>query len=259
MTTETKTWVPSIPAVTLEPEKTTDLLSRVRLANDQVYSDLQSFVCSEQIQRFKGPLTGGHERAIDRVSAKVSFENGSEHYTEILQNERPRTNISRIGGAWSEGEFGTLLQQTQILLKTQPVAFRAYTNRDGAPAAIFNFEVSDQESPWALNIAGRDYRVGFRTEIWVSRATGQILKISRTSTSIPSGMGISELRWGVELKAVDLNGRTWLLPKRGEYEVRYEGKGHREWNTLSFSEYRRYGSEATLRFDTVAQPTAPRD
>ncbi len=238
-------------AASVPVEETAGLLARARLANDQVYADLQSFVCAEQIERFKGPVTGENGRHIDSVSARISFENGTEHYTEIRQNNRQRASLSSIAGAWSEGEFGTLLEQTQILLKTRPVLFRTYTDLDGTPVAVYSFEVSEQDSPWDLNIASRDYRIGFRTEMWVSRASGQILQINRTSTSIPPGMGISELHWNVKLKAVELNGRTWLLPDTAKYAVLYEGKGRSEWNTMTFAEYHRYGSEVALRFDAV--------
>jgi hypothetical protein len=64
-------------------------------------------------------------------------------------------------------------------------------------------------------------------------------------------MGISELRWSVTLERVDLNGKTWLLPKTGEYDVLYEKTGRREWNLMNFSGYHRYGSEVALRFDAV--------
>src|SRR5258708_3730861 len=98
-----------------------EILSKARTANEDLYSSLQSFVCNERIERFRGPLNAGTTRAIDTVTANLSFENGVEHYSEIRQNTHPRTSISSLAGAWSEGEFGTLLLQTQKLLKTQPV------------------------------------------------------------------------------------------------------------------------------------------
>jgi hypothetical protein len=61
-------------------------------------------------------------------------------------------------------------------------------------------------------------------------------------------VGISEIRWNVELKEVDLNGKAWLLPDTGEYAVLYQESGHREWNTMRFSDYHRYGSEVAIHF-----------
>jgi len=52
------------------------------------------------------------------------------------------------------------------------------------------------------------------------------------------------------LGTVELNGKSWLLPKSGEYAVFYADSHRREWNLMSFSGYRHYGSEVTLSFDT---------
>ena len=225
-------------------------LARVRLANELLYSDLQNFVCDERMDRYKGALSAPDGRRIDTVVARVSFENGVEHYTNIRQNNRPRPGISSLSGAWSEGEFGTLLRQTQSLLESQAVLFRMNTDIDGTSVTLYRFEVSEQDSPWDLEIESRHYRVPFRADVWVSLSSGKILKIERTSTVIPLETGISELRWSVSLASTQINGKNWLLPTTGEYEVLYEESHRREWNLLSFSEYHRYGSEVALSFDS---------
>lgn len=228
----------------------TEPLAQIRLANELLYSDLQSFVCNERIDRYKGALGGVEGRRIDTVLTRVSFENGVEHYTDIRQNNRSRAHIASISGAWSEGEFGTLLGQTQALLGSQVVLSRAKTELNGAATILYRFEVSEQDSPWDLEVEATHYHVPFRTDVWVSASSGQILKIERTSTAIPLETRISEVRWSVSLEMVDLNGKTWLLPSAGEYEVSYEESHRREWNLMSFSNYRRYGSEVALRFET---------
>ena len=240
------------PLGVIAPESTNnggrDLLARAQLENELLYSDLQSFVCDEHIDRYKGRLTGETGRQIDTVTARVSFENGVEHYSDIHQNSRERASLSSLPGAWSEGEFGTLLRQTHTLLGTQPVTLKADSELGGTPAAVYTIEVGEQDSPWDLVINGTSYKVPFRTDVWVSKESGRILKIERTSTSIPPGMGISELRWSVTLDPVNMEGKTWLLPKAGEYEVQYADSRRREWNVMTFSGYRRYGSRVVLHF-----------
>lgn len=239
---------PRSPGPAVPEEQTKDLLAFVRQVNEDLYSSLRSFVCNEEMRRFVARVNGEGSRHIDTISAKLSFENGVEHYTEIRQNDRERDSISNIAGAWSTGEFGTLLLQTEMLLATQPVMFGGNTDLDGTPATIYRVDIPEQDSPWDLIIRSEHFRIPFRTEIWVSRATGQILKIERTSTGVPFRKGIAEIRWRVALEAVELNGKTWLLPTTGEYTVLYEHSGRREWNEITFSNYHRYGSEVALRF-----------
>lgn len=227
----------------------TDLLLRVRAANQQLYTDLQSFVCKEQIVRYELRSDGEKPYQIDRLTAKVSFENGVEQYTEVRQNNRRRSSLSTISGAWSENEYGTLLQQTQMLLATQHVDFLKNAELDGAPVAVYAFDVAAEESPWDLEVGGEHYQVPFHTQVWVSRESGRILRIERASTSAPGETQISGLRWSVRLSPVELNGHTWLLPQTAEYSVSYGLSERREWNQMTFSDYRRYGSEVAVHFD----------
>lgn len=236
------------PALSAKPDVVPDLLDRIRQANDELYTTLQSFVCAESIQRFKGRHNGDSAHRVDTVTAKVSFENGTEQYTDIRQNDSQRPSISSISGAWSVGEFGTLLRQTQTLLQTEPATFQTYADFEGSPAAVYSLAVSEQDSPWDLVVRSQHFRIPFRTDLWISTATGQVLRIQRTSTSVPSQMGISKIRWGVTLQPTQMNEKTWLLPKTGNYEVLYEGSDRKEWNLMTFSDYHRYGSEVALHF-----------
>jgi hypothetical protein len=229
-------------------EKSRSILAKARETNEDIYANLHSFVCNERIQRFKGSLRAEAGKQIDTVSAIVSFENGTEHYSDIQQNERSRPSMSAISGAWSEGEFGTLLRQTQLLLSTQVPVFENFADLDGTPTAVYQMEVNQIDSPWDLQVRSQHYSVPFRTRVWVSQTSGEILKIQRTSTSMPSQVGISEISWNVTLKQVGLNGKAWLLPSEGEYAVSYAASNHREWNVMNFSSYRRYGSEVAIRF-----------
>lgn len=231
-----------------------DLLQRVRAANEQLYADLKSFVCKERIVRYERRSDEGKPRQIDTLTAKVSFENGVEQYAEVRQNKRQRSKISSISGAWSENEYGTLLKQTQTLLAKTNVEFVKNGEADGVPVAVYGFDVPEEESPWDLEVGGRHYQVAFHTEVTVARDSGQILEIERTSTAAPEETLIAELRWSVRLARVDLNGHAWLLPASAEYHVAYQDSEGREWNEMTFSDYRRYGSEVALRFEDAGSP-----
>lgn len=225
-----------------------DLLARAKLENELLYTDLQSFICNEHMDRYQSRLNGDKSHQVDTVSAQVSFENGTENYTDIRQNDRFRPTLSSLPGAWSEGEFGTLLRQTRALLSTQPISIQQTSELDNTAAAAYTFDVPGDESPWELVVSSRQYRLPFRTVVWVSKASGDIMKIARTTSAIPPASGISEIQWSVMLKPVNLDGKNWLLPSTGEYSVLYQNTNHREWNTISFSNYHRYASSSVIHF-----------
>jgi hypothetical protein len=239
--------LPVAPAFS-EPSAPGDLLARAQLENELLYTDLKSFICNEQMDRYQAHLDGEKPHRIDTVNAKLSFENGVENYTEVRQNSRERPSLSSIPGAWSEGEFGTLLRQTRALLGTQPISLQSETTLNGAPAMLYSFEVSGNDSPWDLTVSSQQYRVPFETKVWVSKSSGQIMQIARTSRAIPPDSGISEIQWSVALKPVDLDGKAWLLPSTGQYSVLYARTNHREWNVINFSDYHRYTSRSVIHF-----------
>lgn len=226
-----------------------DLLARAATANQDLYASLQSFVCSESIERYKGRTGSGDVKHVDTVSVKISFENGTEHYSDVRQKDRPIRDLASLGGAWSEGEFGTLLQQSEQLLRTQRAVIDGAAELNGAPAVLLHFDVAAGDSPWDLEVGGQHYFIPFRTCVWLSEASGDILKITRTSTDIAGRLRIAQIDWSVTLSPVDLNGKQWLLPSTGEYQVIYRDSGRREWNSFTFSGYHRYGAEVKLRFD----------
>jgi len=226
-----------------------EILERARAANEDVYSSLQSFVCNEEIKRFRGSLKGEPGHPLDTVTAKLSFERGAEQYTDVHQNNRAQPDMSSLTGAWSEGEFGTLLLQTQQLLTTQKVVFDTFADIQGEPAASYHFDVSENDSPWDLTVSEHHYRLPFRTDVWISVNTGEILKVDRTTLGIASETRVSEIQWGITLGHIALNGKTWLLPGSGTYAVVYNQSRHREWNLISFTGYQRYASKTALKFE----------
>ncbi len=244
---EAENGLPVAPAFS-ENQAPGDLLARAQLENELVYTDLKSFICNEEMERYQAHLNGQNPHRIDTVYAKLSFENGVENYTDVRENNRDRPSLSSIPGAWSEGEFGTLLRQTRALLATQPISQQMETTLNGAPAMIYSFQVPGQDSPWDLTVSSQQYRVPFETKVWVSKSSGEILQIARTSTAIPPDSGISEIQWSVALKPVDLDGKAYLLPSTGEYSVLYARTNHREWNVINFSDYHRYTSRSVIHF-----------
>ena len=214
-----------------------------------MYASLQSFVCSEEINRFKGSLNGQTAHALDKVTAKLSFERGVEQYTNVKQNSKPKDGMSSLPGAWSEGEYGTLLLQTQQMLGRQKVEFESFAEFKGEQAAVYHFDVAENESPWDLSVGGHHYRLPFRTNVWISVNTREILRIERATSSMAAETHISGLQWGITLDHVALNGKAWLLPSTGTYSVTYNESRHLEWNQISFTGYQRYGAEASLKFE----------
>ena len=227
-----------------------DMLLRGREASSRIYRELSSVVCREQIDRFKGSIGDAQGRPLDVITSDVAMEEGTERYSNIRQNNKPRPSISRVGGAWSEGEYSTLLRQTAETLGSDDVIkMGVITRLNGTPAILFPFEVPQAESDWDFLVRSRHYVLGFHGEVWISQATGEVLRIRRTATQVPSGVGISQVDWSVDFGPNDLDGHSFILPSRATYSVTYPRDQHREWNVISFSNYHHYGVDITIHYN----------
>ena len=244
----------SLPASALSqhasPLSGFDLLLRGREASSRIYRQLSSVVCRERIDRFKGSLAGAAGRPVDVITSEVAMEEGAERYSNIRQNDKPRPSMSRIGGAWSEGEYSTLLRQTAETLDSDTaIQMGVVTRFNGRPAILFPFDVSPSDSGWDLLVRSKHYLLGFHGEVWLSQATGEVLRIRRTANQIPPHIGISQVDWSVDFGPSDLAGHTFILPSTAAYSVTYPRDRHREWNVISFSNYHHYGVDVSIHYN----------
>src|ERR1039458_7171712 len=71
---------------------------------------LPSYVCTELVTRSQSESTPANFQPIDVVSIEVLYTDGREDYRNIqINGKRTVKKIEETGGAWSTGEFGTVL------------------------------------------------------------------------------------------------------------------------------------------------------
>ncbi len=225
------------------------LLERILQSAKGAYSDLTNFVCREEIARFRGNTRKPAGQRVDFITSVVSYDNNKEHYSEIYQNNKPLSQIRGISGAWSEGEYGTLLGETIKALQSRPVRFNSYASLDGVPAAVYTFNYAAEDSPWEIDILGHQYNLPFRGQVWASPTTGDILQIDRIAEEAPFQTGISGVNWSVSFGTRQMEGKSFRLPTKGIYSVSYNESGRHEWNVMAFSGYKKYGSDVVVHFE----------
>jgi hypothetical protein len=226
-----------------------DLLNRIIMSASQVYEDLTNFVCREDIERYKGSSHNPSGHKLDVITSTVSYDRDAEHYADIYQNNKPLNRIRGLSGAWSEGEYGTLLGETLKALKSREIGSISFSNLDGVPAAVYSFDYSADDSPWEIEVTGHHYFLPFRGQVWASPATGEVLRVDRIATDVPQQTGIAGVNWSVSFGSQTADKRTFWLPTKAVYSVSYLDGGRHEWNLIAFSGYRRYGSDVVVRFE----------
>jgi len=224
------------------------LLDRVRVSAERVFADLTNFVCGEQIERFRGSAHNPSGHRVDVISSQVSYVSNSEHYSDIFQNKKPLRQIGSLSGAWSEGEYGTILRETIAALRSRAIKFIAFSTLEGKTAAVYSFDYTSADSPWDIAVSGSHYPVPFRGQVWASPETGNILRIDRIARNVPVETGISGVNWAVMFGPKQADGKMFWLPSKGVYSVSYVNSDRHEWNEIAFSDYKRYSSDVVVHF-----------
>jgi hypothetical protein len=240
---------PAVPIVSPRNEPVSEeLLVKARQAAARMFSEVENVICREDVKRFKS--AGGAEHPLDVIQTQVTIENGEERYSSILQNNRKRSRMADVGGAWSQGEYATFLSEVRQVLLSNRFIHTAYgAELNGAPAVMFPFEMNQNDTNWDFEVSSRHYVLPFQGELWVSSETGEILRIRRFATQMDRTTGIAEVDWTVDFAPVSIEGRMVSLPVRALYSVTYVRGQSRHWNAVSFSSYRHFGSDTVIRYD----------
>jgi hypothetical protein len=224
------------------------LLDRVRASAEHVFADLTNFVCAEQIERFRGSAHNPSGHRVDVITSQVSYVSNAEHYSDIFQNNKPLRQIGLLSGAWSEGEYGTILRETITALRSRAIKFIAFSTLEGKTAAVYGFDYTAADSPWDIAISGSHYTVPFHGQVWASPETGNILRIDRIARDVPPETGIAGVNWAVMFGPRQAEGKTFWLPSKGVYSVSYLNSDRHEWNEIAFSDYKHYSSDVVVHF-----------
>src|SRR5262249_17815653 len=103
---------------------------------------LPNYVCQQFTSRFVSTSHIPSWRPVDVVSAEVVYENGRENYRNIQINGKPvRKGMEELSGAWSTGEFGTLLRDLFSPATSAQFRYRKESAIAGMSAAVYDFQV----------------------------------------------------------------------------------------------------------------------
>ena len=149
----------------------------------------------------------------------------------------------------------------------------------GYPHATSNSETRNEPCYWAIN-ALKGYRNNLhhgpqypswgpeqRTDLWwkvdfgrsveVDKETHKIMRVTSIADDIPPGFPIRHVESTLDYDYVELSGRPFLLPLKGN--VIATGADFLEKNENEFRIYRKYEAESTISFGDADAPPVPDD
>ncbi len=232
------------------PNPNAPLIERARDVANEWVGKLPNFLCEQFTTRYMSDTRPADWHAQDVVSAKVIYEDGRERYENISINGRPsKVDPAKGGeGAWSQGEFGTML--ADLFSPATAANFRASGDGQvsGLSSKIYDFAVDQPHSHWRIIPGGQYYDPAYRGSIWVDKKEARTLRIEEEALDLPKDFPVDHAEMTIDYDFVAIGTQRVLLPVKAEVLMCQRGTPNCNRNIIEFRNYHKYGAESTVKF-----------
>jgi len=240
------------PAREPEPPAPADpIIEKAREVADGFTESLPNYICQQFTTRFVNTSHVTNWQALDVISAEVVYENERESYRNLAINGKAvKKKMEELSGAWSTGEFGTVLRD----LFSRSTAAVFLPRRDatiaGKTAAVYNFQVQRENSHWRVQVASQSVHPAYKGSVWIDKQNGRVLRIEMQARNVPSEFPADVWEVATDYEYVRIGGaQQFLLPVRSETLSCQRGTNMCNRNVIDFRNYKKYSGEATINFE----------
>jgi hypothetical protein len=239
-----------VPVPEARPRQSDDQIRRAAGAAFDFTEGLPNYMCQEDIARYSSDTRPANWRPDDLVTAAVVYDHGKEDYRNIKVNGKPRDSFKDTDGAWSTGEFGTLLVDLFSPATDAQFRFRESARIAGINAKVYDFNVDHPHSHWNVIVSSQRYSPAYKGAVWIDPSTSRVLRIEEQAYGFPSDFPADHVETATDYEYVQLgDARRYLLPVHSENLMCQRGSDLCTRNTIDFRNYHKYTGESTITFD----------
>ncbi|MBZ5626060.1 MAG: hypothetical protein LAQ69_46345 [Acidobacteriia bacterium] len=211
---------------------------------------LPSYVCQEMMARFQSESHPANWQPLDVVTTNLVYENGKEEYKDIAVNGKPKKSMEETGGAWSTGEFGTVLIDLFSPATAAQFHYRRDARTGGVSAKMYEFEVARENSHWSIHMASQTYQPAYKGAVWIDPATSRVLRIEMQAFGFPEDFPTDHVESATDYQYIRLgDAKQYLLPVHAETLSCQRGTNYCSRNTIDFRNYHKYTGETSITFE----------
>ena len=228
-----------------------DAVAGAREYAQQYVHKLPDFLCTQNVRRYEGKSDSGPWTATDILTVQVSFYAQEDDYKLLAINGKP-TNMAywSIGGALTEGEFGSLMGSVLDDDSGAEIHWDHWTHLRGHPAQVYSFRIAPERSAYHLEFgeAGEHAAAtaGQAGLIYLDPETHAILRITRRATELPAKFPIRLTSTELDYDAAPIGDHRYFLPVRAV--IRMTARDIHTRNLVEFIDYRKFSSDAVISF-----------
>lgn len=245
--------LPGAPPFHYGPRPTVEEQRRMINAAQQVAvnyaKSLPDFICSEIIRRYDDRRTSMELR--DTLEIRLSYFDRKEDYRLLTVNGRPTIRpFESVGGATSQGEFGSLMSSIFHGESKTAFAWEHWTTLRKRLAHVFSFRILAANSTYHLAYAQNSYGkldaiVGQHGFIYLDNETNRILRIVAAADP-PEKFPVQQSSSVLDYDFRTVGTSEFLLPVRAE--IRMTAGSLHTRNLIEFHGYRKFAGESTITF-----------
>ena len=237
-------------SVRIVQKKDEPLIRRAADAAMEFTETLPSYVCTELVTRSQSESTPANFQPIDVVSMEVLYTDGREDYRNIqINGKKTVKKIEETGGAWSTGEFGTVLVDLFSPATGAVFHYRRDSRAGGIMAKMYDFEVAREGSHWSIHASSQTYNPPYVGSVWIDPATSRVLRIEMEAKGMPSEFPLDHVESATDYQYIRLgDAKQYLLPVHAETLSCQRGTPYCSRNVIDFRNYHKYTGESSITF-----------
>jgi hypothetical protein len=225
------------------------LIEKARETTATFTEKLPNYVCKEFMARYESSSRPADWKALDVVSTSLVYEGGRESYRDISINGKPfRKGMEEMSGAWSTGEFGTMLLDLFAPWTAAEFHLRRAAAIGGVEARVYDFEVDRAHSRWKVQMASQSMTPGYKGAVWIEPKTGRVLRLEMQARGLPKEFPVDTVESAVDYDNVMIGGAKFLLPVHAETLACQRGSSDCSRNAIDFRNYHKFEASSEVTF-----------
>lgn len=215
---------------------------------------LPDFICTETVRRYEDLKLREklNWTPKDNLTLQLSYFSHAEDYKLVAVNGKPSyRNYEEVGGAVSQGEFGSLLLSLFRDASTNRFTWDHWTNLRRRRTHVYRFRIPLEESTYKVHFASAWQRPvtadsGQHGFIYVDPESHRVMRVFAEADSIPPDFPVTNVYTLLDYDYADVGGHSFLLPIRAL--VRMGTNRVQTRNEVSFEHYRKFTSDTNITF-----------
>jgi hypothetical protein len=238
------------------PAEQKQIVDEVRENSLNYTRSLPDYLCRQLTKRRIDPTGDGNWRDTDVILEQLSFFDQKENYKVVMVNSSMVTNNmqhDQLGGATSSGEFGSILRAIFTPDSQTELQWERWTGLRGRWQHVFAFHTGQPIYTIRHGDSKRTIVARVHGHVFVDRDTKMVTRIHLECEGIPADFPIRSVTLDQDYDFADIGGQQFMLPLHSD--VRSSEGRYRSWNQVTYSQYRKFGADASINFDTTDLPT----